>query len=212
MSWNCRFIPETPEAHRDSIHHICISICTLTSHTHSTLNKLHSEWKHAACWSLMCLHCVHTPTSHIHHVELAVCLVFLFFFPSNNHAQSSSTQFYALLHCPITTHSLLLSHRCRFLDLQLFVAASGAAIQDCETCMKGFASPDWWIKPKQAKRFKNPSMLSRNSEAVVPHILHHSFSLLLSFTLLGYLSYLHLGPLCVWYVYRKSIPSTHCQH
>lgn len=80
MSWNCRFIPETPKAHRDSIHHICISICTLTSHTHSTLNKLHSEWKHAACWSLMCLHCVHTPTSHIHHVELAVCLAFRFFF------------------------------------------------------------------------------------------------------------------------------------
>lgn len=104
MSWNCQFIPETPEAHRDSIHHICISICTLTSHTHSTLNKLHSEWKHAACWSLMCRHCVHPSTSHIHHVAVAVCFFpSFFFFFSSNHARGPTTQYYTLLHCPITT-------------------------------------------------------------------------------------------------------------
>lgn len=83
-----------------------------------------------------CAYTVYTPPPPTS-ITLSLQFVCFFFFPSNNHAQSSTTQFYTLLHCPITTHSLLLSHRCRFLDLQPFVAASGAAIQDCETCMKG---------------------------------------------------------------------------
>lgn len=77
---------------------------------------------------------------------------------------------------------------------------------------EAFASPDWWIKPKQTPLFKNPSMLCWNYQAVVLHIHHGCFSLLHSFTLLSYLFYLYLGPLCVWYVYRKSITATHCQH
>lgn len=77
---------------------------------------------------------------------------------------------------------------------------------------EAFASPDWWIKPKQTQPFKNPSVLCWNYEAAGPHLRHRSFSLLLSFTFLCYLSYLYLGPLCVWYVYRKSITATRCQH
>lgn len=68
-----RFILETPENTQRAIHHICISICKLTSHTQGTLNKLHSERKHAPHWSLMCALYLHTRPRCVPQPSRCVC-------------------------------------------------------------------------------------------------------------------------------------------
>lgn len=214
MSRNCRFIPETPEAHRDSIHHICISICTLTSHTHPTLNKLHSEWKHAACWSLMCLHCVHTPTSHIHHVELAVCLVFLFFFSQViimlKAQQHNSTLSYIV---PSLLTHFFLSHRCRFLDLQPFVAASGSSDPGIVKHAWRVCLPWLMDQTKTSKAFqKSLHAVSKLRSRRSSH--SPSQALLCSSHLRCLVIYpTFIWALCVFGMYTEN-PSTatHCQH
>lgn len=108
-------------------------------------------------------------------------------------------------------HVLFLPHCSRFFHLQLVFAAPGAAIEGLWNVHEGFASPDWWIKPKQTRCLK---ILSCCVKTLKPPFLTFSiaaFLLLLSFTLLGYLSYFYPSPLCVWYVYRKSA-ATYCQH
>lgn len=77
MPRRCQFIPETPLRAQSAIHHICIPICMLTSHTHTILNKLPSARKHVPHGAAhSCTHSVYThdhTASHIHHVVLTVC-------------------------------------------------------------------------------------------------------------------------------------------
>lgn len=65
--------PRAPQRAQSAIHHICISICILTSHTYATVNKLPFVRKHAPrCTPRSWTRCVYTPT-HNHHVVLTVC-------------------------------------------------------------------------------------------------------------------------------------------
>lgn len=79
--------PRDPRSTQRAIHHICISICKLTSHTHGTLNKLHSEWKHAPHWSLMCTLCVHTRPHCLPQPSRCACSLFFL----DYHVQGSTS-------------------------------------------------------------------------------------------------------------------------
>lgn len=80
--------PWHPRSAQSAIHHICISICILTSHTHATLNKLPSVWKHAPHRAAhSCTRSVYThrhTAPHYHHVVLTL-------FSLDDHVQGSTS-------------------------------------------------------------------------------------------------------------------------
>ena len=86
-----------PRSAQTAIHHICISICIATSHTHASLNKLPSVWKHAP-------HCTHVHAPCTHMTTPSRCAYSLFFsgWSRSRLVGHSAPDPCTLFHCNVT--------------------------------------------------------------------------------------------------------------
>lgn len=104
MSLTLAAYPRDPSSVQTAIHHICISICMLTSHTHATLNKLPICMETCATLScsLMYTLCVHTRTRRL--PQPSRCAYGLFFWAITfeaPRAQCSWTVLYSTVKSPV---------------------------------------------------------------------------------------------------------------